>query len=90
MDLAKALRILRAARKLSQVQLAQLSGLTDPGFISLLENGERRPSMETLLKLSKAFDVQPWVILFLAEGKPDRSQPLNAKAMWTVLEEMLK
>ena len=48
----KVLRALRLERKLSQEQLAFESDLNRQ-FISLLELGERSPSLETLYKLAE-------------------------------------
>ena len=41
---------------LSQEALAEQAGL-DPTFISRIENGHRRPSVESVWKVAKALDV---------------------------------
>lgn len=50
------LRSLRRARAISLTDLAQETGLT-PSTLSRLENGKRRPTLEQLLPLARAYDV---------------------------------
>ena len=52
------LRRHREAAKLSQERLAEISNL-DRTFISLLERGQRQPSLETVFKLCTALEIQP-------------------------------
>lgn len=52
----KTLRTLRTERALSQASLAELTGL-DQTYISLLERGERQPTLRTLYKLSAALEL---------------------------------
>jgi transcriptional regulator with XRE-family HTH domain len=52
------LREQRMARGLSQEELA-LSADVDRTFVSQMERGIRQPTLTTLLKLSRALDVQP-------------------------------
>lgn len=56
------LRELRRKRKLTQVQVAERSGLAQ-NHISELENGERMPSLVTMLKLAAAIDCKPTELL---------------------------
>lgn len=53
----KRLRYLRRSRDLSQEQLAESIGLS-AAFISLLERGTSSPSLETIVKLAEALDVE--------------------------------
>jgi transcriptional regulator with XRE-family HTH domain len=50
------LKRLRAERKMNQVELARVTGLSQ-GCISQLENGERLPSPETMTLIAKALRV---------------------------------
>lgn len=50
------LRALRQARGATLTGLAQETGLT-PSTLSRLENGKRRPTLEQLLPLARAYDV---------------------------------
>lgn len=52
----KALRKLRKQAKLSQENLAQKAGL-DRTYISLLELGQRSPTLSTMLSISRALEV---------------------------------
>jgi transcriptional regulator with XRE-family HTH domain len=53
---------LRKAKKLSQAQLGIDCDL-DRTFISLLERGERQPTLSTIFKLAKALGVSPSSII---------------------------
>ena len=64
------LRAIRQSRKLSQEALAHESGL-DRTFISLLERGERQPTLRTLLALSRALDVTASSLVAKTEGMAD-------------------
>jgi len=52
------LRCHREAANLSQERLADLSDL-DRTFVSLLERGQRQPSLETVFKLCAALKIRP-------------------------------
>lgn len=52
----QSLRYFRTNLKISQERLSQESGL-DRSYISLLERGLRQPSLNTILKISKALDI---------------------------------
>jgi len=53
---ATLLRELRTQKKVSQENLAFLSGL-DRTYISLLERGKRQPTLTSLFSISKALDM---------------------------------
>ena len=57
-EFGSTLQKLRLAKNLSQLELAQLSGL-DRTFISLLERGRSQPSLATLFSLGKALEMKP-------------------------------
>lgn len=46
----------RERRKLSKYFIAQESGLS-PQMVAYVENGERNPTLETLLRMAQAMDV---------------------------------
>lgn len=54
--LGKRIRFWRQQRNLTQEQLAEKVGLT-PGFISLIEIGKRRVSLESLLSLCRTLNI---------------------------------
>jgi len=68
MNFAKALRILRSARNISQKQLSRKAGL-NPSYISLLEKNKRNPTLETLQRIVKALDVPIHLFFLLASDK---------------------
>lgn len=58
----KVLRKLRVAKKLSQEKLAEYCDL-DRTYISLLERGQRQPTITTIFKLAKALDITPSALI---------------------------
>ena len=61
-DFGDRLRKLRKARKLTQKELASLIGVKN-SVISFYEVGDRTPSLEALIKLSKALRISTDVLL---------------------------
>jgi transcriptional regulator with XRE-family HTH domain len=61
-----AIRELRGERGWSQEELGHRSGL-HRNYVGGIERGELNPSLTTILKLAKAFDVQPSELLAGAE-----------------------
>jgi transcriptional regulator with XRE-family HTH domain len=57
LDFGKALRRLRKDRKLSQEELADLSGL-DRSYISILERNLKLPSLNTILALASGLGIK--------------------------------
>lgn len=70
MNIGKAIRVIRAARNLSQKQLAEASGL-DASYISLVEAGRRAPSGETVQAIAKGLRVPKYLLLLLGADKED-------------------
>lgn len=62
----KQLRKIREERKLSQEELAFHSKL-DRTYISLLERGKRRPTLNTIFALAAALEVAPSDMVRLVE-----------------------
>ncbi|NLK96685.1 MAG: helix-turn-helix transcriptional regulator [Epulopiscium sp.] len=56
MEFGKQLQLLRKKFKMTLSDLSKASGVS-PSFISALERGEKNPTLDTLLKLSKAFNL---------------------------------
>jgi transcriptional regulator with XRE-family HTH domain len=67
------LRELREERKISQEKLAEYCDL-DRTFISLLERGQRQPSLSTIFKLSEALKIKPSKFLEMIELRLDSSK----------------
>lgn len=76
MDYAKAIRVVRVARRIAQKTLAERTEL-NPSYVSLLESGRRTPSTEAIESIAKALDVPVGLFLLLAaephdlKGLPD-------------------
>jgi transcriptional regulator with XRE-family HTH domain len=64
--LGRAVREVRADRRLSQEQLAHLSGL-DRSYVGGIERGERNPSYANLRKIADALGVPSSALLARAE-----------------------
>lgn len=60
--LALNLKRLRTGRGLSQVDLAARAGIR-PGYVSMLERGQRTPRLDTLCALAAALNVDPTALL---------------------------
>lgn len=67
-DFGNRLRRLRKERKLTQKELAGRIGVKN-SVISFYEVGDRTPSLEVLVKLSKALHVSTDVLLGLDKGE---------------------
>jgi transcriptional regulator with XRE-family HTH domain len=70
MDYGKALRIARAAAGMEQRQVARAAGL-DPSHISLIEKGDRKPSVAAIGKLSRALKIPEPLFSMLATQSSD-------------------
>ena len=70
MNYGKAIRIVRSARGLSQTELAKELDLA-PSYISRLETGSRKPTMETMEAISGALDVPLYLLILLSSEKCD-------------------
>ena len=53
------LRTLRKREKISQQRLATILGIKSDAFISEIETGKRKPSLEFVLKIAELFNVTP-------------------------------
>ena len=54
--IGKRIRMARKGRRISQERLAEIIGKT-PGFLSAIESGKRKPSLETVVDIATALDV---------------------------------
>lgn len=53
----KIIRKLRKEKKMTQKELSEMCGFESSSAIAMVERGERKPSIETLEKLSTIFEV---------------------------------
>jgi transcriptional regulator with XRE-family HTH domain len=88
------LRAIRKAKKMSQEDLAEASGVSQ-GAISKIERGEMNITLETITQIAKALDVHPVQLFPLPELQRralDAIQaidPARQDAALTVLEAMV-
>lgn len=61
------IRVRRHQLKTSQFRLAELTGLSVP-YISLVENGKKRPSLHALIEISKALELSLDYLLGLSSS----------------------
>jgi len=66
---SKNLRLFRTTKKLSQVKLSEISGITH-NYINDIENCKKSASLETIAKLANALDVEPYTF-FLSDSMSD-------------------
>jgi transcriptional regulator with XRE-family HTH domain len=81
-DYARAFRILRAARNLTQAEVAELVGLSS-SQISLIEAGKRNPGLVTLAALSKELGL-PRILVELLAAEPEELQSVDVLEPLTV------
>ena len=79
--LAARLRDLRTARGWTQDELARRAGLSK-SYLSRIEDGDRQPSLASLLSLSQAFEVA-LAALFAVPAKPGRTHCVSCFARGT-------
>ena len=63
----KVLRELRINAGLTQEELAARLDYNSSGYISRLELGEKKPSVELLFAIAKALDMRAWKIILMME-----------------------
>jgi transcriptional regulator with XRE-family HTH domain len=88
MDYGKALRLSRAFTGLQQQELAEVADI-DPSYISLIEQGKRKPSLKIIHKLSRAMGIPVHLFTFLAM-EPEDSEFLDRDELATIGESLTK
>lgn len=56
-NLGKKIKELRAEKNLTQDKLAELAGI-HPKFTGKIERAEKKPSLDTIIKISKALNIE--------------------------------
>jgi len=79
MRYGKAIRICRAAKGLSQKELASKAGIGS-SHISLIEAGKRSPSLATVEKICKALKVPTHLVMLLA-AEPGEVQAQHMESL---------
>ena len=65
------IRLRRRQLKISQIRLSESSGLSIP-YLSLVENGRKRPSLHVIIEIAKALDLSLDYLLGLSSHDPSR------------------
>ncbi len=73
MDFAKAIRVGRAARGVSQQELAKRAGVS-ASYISLIEGGKREPTIASTRKLAEALEIPVDLVMLLAIESTDQTK----------------
>ena len=77
LDIGKAIKMLRAKNKMSQMDLYKATGIV-PGYISKLENYKiKYPKLKTIYKLAQAFQIKPSEFIYFAEKENSDSCRCN-------------
>jgi transcriptional regulator with XRE-family HTH domain len=83
MLIGQKLREIREAKNMSQVEIAEATGLVQP-YVSRVENGHTIPGVETLEKWASALKVPLYQILYDGEEppKPLKLSSNNNRELW--------
>src|SRR5215472_2114883 len=83
MLIGQKLREIREAKKMSQVEIAEATGLVQP-YVSRVENGHTIPGVETLEKWASALKVPLYQILYDGEDppKPPKLSGNHDRELW--------
>lgn len=78
----KRIQELRKSAKLSQEEIAERADIS-PNYLSRIERGKENPTLDMLIKLSRALDVEMWEIF-------DFGHVLNQKELKETLQTLVK
>jgi transcriptional regulator with XRE-family HTH domain len=89
--IGKTIRILRTARELKLSELAEGTGLS-VAYLSLVENGERQPSVDVLRRVAKALRVpsESLVLLALSAEAALRSRDPKTVSLTRSIQELVR
>ena len=77
MHIGEVLREIRKAKNMTQIQLHELTGLSQ-GYIADIENGKiKDPTIETLVKIGKVFNMSEGDVIHLKVGCLTNSGPIT-------------
>ena len=81
--IGKAIRVVREARKLRLGEVARNAGVSVP-FLSLVENGEREPSLDVVVRVSRALKLPVDVLLLLTQSGKTTLKTSDRRSMGLV------
>ena len=74
-DIGKAIRFVRLSLGIDQTTLCNISHVSD-SYLSMIENGLRKPSLETIKRLADAMNVSLTLLFMLVERKHPFVKPI--------------
>jgi transcriptional regulator with XRE-family HTH domain len=77
-DYAKALRLARASRDLTQKEAAAKAGISS-NYLSTIEGGQRAPTTAVIEALAHALGIPVWALVVI--GSPDSEAPAEVVAV---------
>lgn len=80
------LRLLRIANDMSRNELSEKTGLSK-SYISEIEHGSKKPSLETIEKYSSALDIPVSTIMFFTEQATENDYNFQ-KILLQILEKI--
>ena len=91
MNLGEIIKDLRLRKHVSQKILAQKVGITQ-GYLSLIEQGEREPSLDLIKQIAVSLDIpQQLFFLLMCEVPPrHKSYAKSIKKIAVVIDDILK
>lgn len=88
MNYGKAIRIVRTAHGLTQLELADRLSI-GPSHLSLIEAGKRQPSLRVLDEISTALDVPPHLLTLLASEPEEIEKRVDPKQIAELARSLL-
>ena len=91
MNIGNTIRTLRRYKKYSQTDITIRTGIT-VGYLSKIEHGHKRPSMDVLESISKALNVPMPILFFMSldEQDIDPSKQDMFKVLKPSIDELIK
>jgi transcriptional regulator with XRE-family HTH domain len=88
-DLGKTIRILREAKGFSMSEMARRSGVSTP-FVSLVEKGEREPSITVLRRMAKSLELPSEALLEIVMGTGGTSKEKGTVAITKAVHQLME
>lgn len=91
MKIGSAIKEMRTRKGLTQQALADQAGITR-AYLSQIEGNHKKPTLETVEKLSEAMEVPPQVLLFLSLTEEDIPEDRRESygQMYDIVKDMLE
>ncbi|WP_256011806.1 helix-turn-helix domain-containing protein [Desertivirga xinjiangensis] len=87
MDIGRVVILLREKKQISQSELANLIGITQPS-LSNIESGKKKPHKSTISKICEAMEIPEQFLYFLATEPEDL--PVSGRERFKQAEKGLK